>query len=235
MDELQTYRGHAIAAGILFIIATVFLFVGEAFYGPALSGPDVLATAGAVRTQVALGVLIEFSSVLAIPLIAIVLYPVLSRVSTMLAIGYVAFRLFEAALFASQEIDKMLVLALSEAYIAAPPADPESLGLFVRTLTGGDAWSGVSGPFYNLVFVAGMLMLNWMLWRSKLVPRWISGWGMASGLVLGAVAIAVLFVDIPGTVAIVLIAPLAAQEMVLALWFIVRGFDAAALARLPAA
>jgi hypothetical protein len=235
MEEPQTYRGHAIAAGILFIIATAFLFVGQALYGPPLSAPDALATAGAARTQIVSGLLIEFSCVLAIPLIAIVLYPVLCRVSTMLAIGYVAFRLFEAALFASQEIDKMLVLALSEAYIAAPPADGEPLRLFARTLVGGDAWSGVSGSFYNLVFVTGMLMLNWMLWQSSLVPRWISGWGVASALVLGGLAVAVLFADVPDTVAIVLVVPLAVQEMVLALWFIIRGFDTGALARLAPA
>lgn len=232
MAKSQDYRSHAVAAGVLFIIATAFLFVGEAFYGPPLSAPDVLAAAGAARTRVAAGVLIEFSCVLAIPLIAIVLYPVLSRVNTMLAVGYVAFRLFEAALFANQEIDRMLVLAIADAAAAAPAVDVEALELFVRALSGGEAWSGISGSFYNLVFVTGMLMLNWMLWRSVLVPRWISGWGIVSALALGGVAILVLFADIPDAVAIALVAPLAVQEMVLALWFIVRGFDPAALARL---
>jgi len=235
MDEPQSYRRHAITAGILFIIATAFLFVGQALYGPPLSAPDLLATASAARNRIVLGILIEFTCVLAIPLIAIVLYPVLSRVSAMLAVGYVAFRLFEAALFASQEIDRMLVLALSDAAAASPSTDVGALELFAQALSGGEAWSGISGTFYNLVFVTGMLMLNWMLWQSSLVPRWISGWGMATAVIMGVLVLTVLFVSVPDALAIALVAPLAVQEMVLALWFIVRGFDTDALTRLPAA
>ena len=78
-------------------------------------------------------------------------------------------------------------------------------------------------------------MLNWMLWKSRLVPRVISGWGLISALVLGGVALTVPFAPIPGSVAVALITPLAVQEMVLALWFIFRGFDRSALARLQTA
>ncbi len=79
MDMQQDFRKHAIVAGILFIIATVFLFVGEAFYKPGLTPPDVLAKAAGAKSQIILGILIEFSCVLAIPLIAIVLYPLLRK------------------------------------------------------------------------------------------------------------------------------------------------------------
>lgn len=232
MEENLTYRRHAITAGVLFIIATAFLFVGEAFYKPALTAPDVLASAAASKSRIVFGILVEFTCVLAIPLIAVALYPVLKRVSVALAIGYVAFRLFEAMIFASSEIDRLLILALSEAYNAAPVAQTEALEMLLRAMSGGETLSGTTGPIYNLVFVIGMLMLNWMLWQSRLVPRWISGWGMISALVLGGLVIVVLFTQVPDTVAIVLIVPLAVQEMVLALWFIFKGFDQVALARL---
>lgn len=229
MDTQQRFRKHAIAAGVLFIIATAFLFVGEAFYKPGLTPPDVLAKAAGVKSQIILGILIEFSCVLAIPLIAIVLYPVLRKVSAVLAIGYVGFRLFEASIFASMEVDKLLVLALSESLSAHPSADVATLEVLSQALTGGGPLAGTTGTIYNLVFVVGMLMLNWMLWQGSLVPRWISAWGLISALVLGGVAIIVLFAPIPDTVAIVLIAPLAVQEMVFALWLIVKGFDPDAL------
>lgn len=232
METAPSYRNNAIWAGIFFIIATAFLFVGEALYKPALTDPDVLTVAAGASNDIALGILIEFACVLAIPLIAIALYPVLRRVSAALAVGYVAFRLFEAAIFFQMEIDRLLVLAISREFVASPTENTDQLDLLVRTLMGGEAWSGTTGPLYNIVFVIGMLMLNWMLWRSTLVPRWISGWGMVTAAVLGGLAIVVLFTEVSGTLAIVLIAPLAVQEMVLAAWFIIKGFDRSALDRL---
>lgn len=232
VSTAPSYRSNAVWAGIFFIIATAFLFVGQALYQPALTDPDVLTAAADAETAVTLGVLIEYICVLAIPLIAVALYPVLRRVSATLAIGYVAFRLFEATIFYQQEADRLLVLGMSREYVAAPTADRDQIDLLIRTLNGGEAWSGVSGSLYNLVFVIGMLMLNWMLWTSRLVPRWISGWGIVSAVVLGGVAVAVLFVELADALAITLIAPLAVQEMVLALWFIIKGFGRPALDRL---
>ncbi len=232
METTPSYRNHAIWAGIFFIIATAFLFVGEALYKPALTDPDVLTVAAGAKSDITLGILIEFACVLAIPLIAVVLYPVLRGVSAALAIGYVAFRLLEAAIFFQIEIDRLLVLAISREFVAAPTANTDQIDLLVRTLMSGEAWSGTTGPLYNIVFVIGMLMLNWMLWKSRLVPQWISGWGMVSAAVLGGLAIVVLFLEVSGALAVTLIAPLAVQEMVLALWFIFKGFDRAALDRL---
>ncbi|MCB1350899.1 MAG: DUF4386 domain-containing protein [Paracoccaceae bacterium] len=227
-----TYRQNAIFAGIFFIIATALLFVAEPFYRPALTGPDVLTAAAAAKSRVAAGILIDFTCALAIPLIAISLYPVLRRVSASLAVGYVGFRVLEAAILAQLQADRMFVLTLSDLYAARPGADPETLALLVMALVGGEAWSGASGPIYNLAFVIGMLMLNWALWTSRLVPRWISGWGLVTAVVLGVLALLVPFVEIPVVLAVVLITPLAVQEMVLALWFIAKGFDMTAVAQL---
>lgn len=235
METAPDYRTNATWAGIFFIIATAFLFIGEAFYGPALSDPDVLNAAAADGTNITIGVLIEFACVLSIPAIAIVLYPVLRRVSISMAVGYVAFRLFEAVVFFGMEVDRLTVLDISRSYVDAPTAGTDQINLLLGTITSGEAWSGTTGPLYNIVFVVGMIMLNAMLWRSRLVPRWISAWGIASAVVLGGLAFTVLFTTVADGLAIGLIAPLALQEMVLALWFIVKGFDSAALDRLPTA
>lgn len=232
MQTTETYRTHAIWAGIFFIIATAFLFIGEVFYSPALTADNVLTAAAAAENDIALGVLIEFACVLAIPLVAISLFPVLRRVNLSLAVGYVAFRLFEAAIFFALQADRFLVLAISRAYVESPTENSDQIELLLRTLMEGEAWSGISGPLYNTVFVTGMLMLNWMLWRSTLVPRWISGWGMISAVVLGSLAIGAMFLDVPNSLAIALIAPLAIQEMVLAFWFIFKGFSREALMKL---
>ncbi len=126
----------------------------------------------------------------------------------------------------------MLVLTLSESLPAHPAADVATLEVLSQALIGGEAWGGTSGTIYNLIFVVGMLMLNWMLWQSRLVPRWISAWGLISAVMLGTIAIIMPFFPISQTVAITLIAPLAVQEMVFALWLIIKGFNPEALERL---
>ena len=95
----KTHRKTAIIMGVLFIIATAFLFIGGAFYAPVLDSPDYLETAYPQRIQAVVGMLIEFTCVLAIPLIAIFAFPVLRKHSETLALGYLVFRLFEAVLF----------------------------------------------------------------------------------------------------------------------------------------
>jgi hypothetical protein len=71
MSTQNAYKKNAIIVGILFIIATAFLFIGEAFYGPILNVPDFLETAYPNRITAIIGTLIEFTCVLAIPLIPV--------------------------------------------------------------------------------------------------------------------------------------------------------------------
>lgn len=231
MDRPETYRRHAIAGGIFFIIATVFLFIGEAFYGPILSDPNVLDIAGPARTQVATGLLLEYVCILAIPLIAIALYPALKQVSPALAIGYIVFRALEAAILTQPDVDRMFVVELSEALLATPSADADTASLVVQALLSDTSWAGTNGPLYNLVFVVGMLMLNWVLWTSRLVPRLISGWGLVSACVHAVLSVTAAFGPVPDMLAITLIAPLAIQEMVLAVWLIAKGLDTSSLQR----
>jgi hypothetical protein len=74
--------------------------------------------------------------------------------------------------------------------------------------------------------LVGALMYYWAFYRSRLVPRWLSGWGLAGVLLLLAACLAALFTRSPVTSYTVLIVPIAVQEMVLAVWLIARGFGA---------
>ena len=114
---METYRKNAIIVGVLFIIATAFLYIGEAVYKPVLGSPDYLEIAYPNQIIAVLGMLIEFACVLAIPLIAVFFYPVLRKHNEALAIGYVGFRFFEAVLFFSVEINKLSLIKVSQGYL----------------------------------------------------------------------------------------------------------------------
>jgi len=118
-EKMNSYKKNATIIGILFIIATAFLFVGDSFYGPVLDTPDYLQVAYPNRISAVIGMLIEFSCILAIPLIPVFAYPVLRKHSEILALGYIVFRLFEAVLFVLVDITKLALIKVSQLYLAA--------------------------------------------------------------------------------------------------------------------
>jgi len=76
-------------------------------------------------------------------------------------------------------------------------------------------------------FALGALMYYYVLYRSQLVPRWLSGWGIAGELLMLVACLSALFSRNAVTSYIVLVLPIAVQEMVMAVWLISRGFRSA--------
>jgi hypothetical protein len=231
---MNTYRKYAIVVGILFIIATAFLFIGEAVYDPILGTPNYLDIAYPNEITVIIGMLLEFACVLAIPLIAVFMFPILRKHNEALAIGYVGFRFFEAVLFVTVEINKLSLINLSKDYLQNRGMDI----LYFQNL-GGSIQSTNEWTFsiYVIVFSAGAMFLYSTLYQSKLVPRFISIWGFVGAVViLTGVILKLIALGIdPSTVVWepVFFVPIAVNEMVLAVWLIVKGFNPSAIASQP--
>lgn len=222
----RTHRKTAIAVGILFVIATAFLFLGEAFYAPLLDAPDYLERIYPDCKIYTFGVLIEYVCVLAIPLIAVVFYPVLKQFSEPLAIGYVVFRALEAAiLIAVAETAKLSLVGVSRDYLSRGDLDASMFQSIGGSILAANEWAGTSGPLYLVVFITGALMLYWVLYQSRLAPRWLAVWGLAGALSLLAATLLYTFELIPPEIGLALMLPIAVQEMLMAAWFIFKGFD----------
>lgn len=227
---INNYRKTAIAVGILFIIATAFLFIGEAVYKPILSSADFLELAYPNSSTVILGILLEFTIVLAIPLIPIVFFPVLRKHSEVLAIGYVVFRALESVILITvAEINKLSLIGLSQAYLSAEQADATYFQAVASAIQAENLWGDTSGVLYNAVFVIGAVILYTVLFQSKLIPRWLSVWGFMACATILTGALASPFVKLPDVVNMLLVFPIGVQEMVMALWLIFRGFNPSAL------
>jgi hypothetical protein len=225
--KMNAHRKTAIVVGVLFIIATAFLFIGESVYAPVLTTPDYLETAYPARITAILGILLEFACVLSIPLIPVFLFPVLRKHSETLALGYIVFRLFEAVLFVLDEINKLMNIDLSQRYLADQGVDAaylQNAGLSIQ------AWNEWSFSFYVFIFAIGAMMLYTVLYRSQLIPRWLSGWGFISAvLIFTGVLLGMLEFDLDAF-ELIFVVPIAVQEMVMALWLIVKGFNPSAVA-----
>jgi hypothetical protein len=228
---MNTYRKNAIIVGVLFIIATAFLFICESFYKPILSSPDYLELAYPNRIIVVIGLLLEFTCVLAIPLIPVFLFPVLRKHNEPLALGYVVFRLFETVLFVAVILNKLSLISVSENYLNNGGLDASYFQNFGSSIQSWNAWAWL---IYVMVFTLGALMLYVALYQSKLVPHFISGWGfiaavlLLTGIVLSMVEVNLMLPE--GAFELIFAAPIAVQEMVFAVWLIVKGFNPSAIA-----
>ena len=226
-EKTNPYKKNAIAIGTLFIIATAFLFVGESFYGPVMDTPDTLQVAHPNRISAIIGMLIEFSCILSIPLIPVFAYPVLRKHSETLALGYIVFRLFEAVLFVLVDITKLSLIKVSQLYLAAESSNAAMLESIGATIQGWNEWAWV---FYVLIFGFGALIFYVALYQSKLLPRWISIWGLVAIVMMMTSAFLAMFgVELPDAIFGLLVIPIGVQEMVMALWLIIKGFNTAAI------
>lgn len=225
---VESSRRNAVAAGVLFIVATVASLLTGPLLAP-VKDSDLAAAAGH-QGQVAAGVLLGFIAALAAPGIAIALYPVLRRFGEGLALGAVGFRIIEGVFYALNMTVLLSLWTLSREFVDAGAPSDQHYRTLGRALRAQYEWIGDTGMLF--AFTVGALMYYVVFFRSGLIPRWLSAWGIAGAVLLMGAAVLVTFGLIApmSGVQVALAAPIGVQEMVLAVWLIVRGFNPAVLA-----
>jgi hypothetical protein len=224
---MTSTRRAAITAGVLFLVGTaagVLSIVGAA------DGPNYLIEIAGNRTQVIVGALFQLLTAGAFAGVAIALHPVLRRYGPTAAAGFLGFRIGAGILNMLGALILLLLLELSRGFVSAgaPVASYfETVGALLRI--GRDGMNHVA---MILALIAGDAMYYWLLYRARLVPRWLSGWGFA-GLAFAMVASLLVMgrlIEVVTPVYASLMAVLGLQQMVLAIWLIVKGLDADSLA-----
>jgi uncharacterized membrane protein YiaA len=82
-----------------------------------------------------------------------------------------------------------------------------------------------AGAVAVFAFCIGAFMYYVALWRARLLPRWLSGFGVLAAVSMEIAVVLAIVADKPITGYIALAAPIALQEMVMAVWLLVRGFN----------
>ena len=226
---MNTYRLNARIAGVLYIIGTAAGILSLVLSAPIRDAQNVLISVAANANQVIVAALFVLLMGLSLAMVPVVLYPVLRRFNEVLALGYVVFRgALETVTYFVTAIVWLLLLALSQLYVqAGAPAASGFQASGALLLKAGEL-SSLTG----IVFCLGALMFYVVLFQSRLVPRWISVWGLAALILDLAAQFLALFALLDPLSAIggLLHIPLAVQEMVLAVWLIVKGFSPSAVA-----
>lgn len=221
---MYAYKRDARIVGVLYILATVLAIVGGSLLVP-LEEPGYLAEAADTQNRVVLGALLEIGLVVSVVGIAVMFFPVLKRKDEGLALGYVGARTLEAVFLGIAAVSSLVIMTLALDFGAGAQSSVD-LSLTVRE------WTYMAG---GMVFLGiGGLILYPLLYQARLVPRWLSLWGLIGVvLILGRAVLETFGLELSGVVQGVMAAPIAIQEMVLAIWLIVRGFDMSVLAGRP--
>ncbi len=222
---MSPHRGNAITAGVLLIACTVLSILSVAPLGNLLDTPVDLAGLAGHDNRVVVAALIEFAAAAAGVGIAVALYPVVRPHNPALALGSVAARLAGGMLVLVGTLALLGLLSLGQDALVTGPDGSSTAPALTGVLLAVRTWAALF--LAALAFQLGASMYYWLMYQGRLVPRWLSGWGLAAiALSLVATLSTALTTQDFGLAGLetALNIPILLQEMVLAGWLIAKGF-----------
>lgn len=229
---MNTNRTTATIVGVLFIVGTVAGVLSVVFTAPILDHPNLLTGVTANQNQVIMGALLVLTMGLALAMVPVVIFPILKQHNEVLALGYVVFRgaleTFTAFVIV---VAWLLLIPVSQEVAGAGVAGASYLQVLGALLLKA---AEIGASLGAIVFPLGAAMFYAVLYQSKLIPRWLTVWGFIGvGLNFVSTGLAGVFglTDQMSTIQMVANLPIFLQEMVMAVWLIVKGFNASAIAK----
>jgi Domain of unknown function (DUF4386) len=220
---MTSLRKTALVAGIFYLI-TFISIPTLALYGPVKNHRDWILTSGS-NTGVLVGAFLEVIVALAGIGTAVTLYPVVKRQNEGVSLGFVASRVIEAAMIFTGVLSLLSLVTLRHDLGGAAGANAAAL-----VTTGASHVAIYNGTMLlgqTLMPCINALLLGYLLYRSRLVPRILPVLGLIGAPLLIAAVFAALFGgDIGHVSAFRAIAtfPVAAWELSLGVWLVVKGF-----------
>ena len=212
-------RLTATIVGACFLFSNIIFLTGAfAFVEPIVNAPDYLAIASPNRIRLIIGALMEILNGVAYLGIAVFMYSIFKERFESLALGYIGFRVIEFVMQILSDLSPMALISLSEEYLKAGSPAGSSLEAVGSLLLAGRFWAF---QMVSITLVLGAFLFYIMLYRMRLIPRWISIWG----LVAAAAVIVNTVMDMlgypPGNLGILMLL----NEVFLGIWLIVKGFN----------
>jgi Domain of unknown function (DUF4386) len=158
--------------GVLFIITFVTSIPALALYQPVLDDPAGYIAGDGEDNQIYLGALLELLLIIANVGTAVVVYPILRRQNEILSLGYVTARLVECAFIGAGIIFVLGIVSLRQ-------DSPDAADLAVSLAALKD-WTFLLGPGFIVGWGNG-LILGYLMYSSRLVPRWMAWLGLIGG------------------------------------------------------
>ena len=236
---MNTYRKNAVMAGVLYFLGTVFGISGSVIGGEVLSsltaskplvGVDILGLVAANSSRLTGGAFFYLMMGISLVAMTVFLYPIFRKDSKELAMGMVLFRgALEGTGYLLSTLGILTLVAFGNEYIATG-ADSAALQSMGNVLYQFQAHLAPVGPIF---FLIGATCLYLSFYRTRLIPRWLSIWGLIAVVFYMASSL-LKFFQMDTGIGFYLEMVMAPQEMVMAVWLIVKGFNPSAIAALSA-
>lgn len=218
---MQTIKKSRIL-GIAFLIQAVFSLVGNAvFLNPLTKSGDihqVLAHIAANPLQVRIGVLFEMVTALGVIFLGVMLYLYGRKENEWMALTGMCFYILEGALLAASKLNGLVLLDISRTYMET--GNPAHLASVASALIGS---MNYNYTLSMLAFSAGAPFLYYLMYRSHIVPSWLSLWGLITAICPCLVATVAVLMGI--TVPFAFYLPYAPFEFVIGIWILIKGIN----------
>jgi hypothetical protein len=235
--EMNTYRMNAVMAGALYLLGSVFGVMGGVFGGKVLvsliagtppAGAELLSIVAADSSRLTMGAFLTLMMGISLAAMTVFLYPVFRKDSHELAMGMVLFRgALEGAGYFVTALGLLTLAALGTDAVASG-ADPAALKTIGNILY---RFLDLKTPISTIFFIIGAACLYISFYRTRLIPRWLTIWGLIGAVPYLANAF-LHFFQVETSIGTYLEIPLGIQELVMGLWLITKGFHPSAVAAL---
>jgi hypothetical protein len=215
-------RKTAVVVGVLFLSQTITFIIADALIKRALDRPHYLIGASVHVNPLATGALMAFATGVATVSIALLLYPLLKHYSEPLALAYVAFRVVEFAAMLLYMAIPLVVIQIGDGLrdgTVNASAAPHLGALFQAQHTVAIVM------LYTATTLDGTV-LAFVLYRARLVPRWIAILGLIGYPVLLLGGILAIFnqTSVTHGTGLVAVIPGGLFELILPIWLLAKGF-----------
>jgi hypothetical protein len=221
LEAPATFRGTAVAAGLLLLGAFVTYGGGTALVNSVLTADDPASALATGELALRVGAILMLTDALFVAMIGVLLYSVGRRIDERVAVGYLATRIFEAVGLAVGVVFVLLPVTLAGQEV-------DDVAALAAVAGQGNAIA------YRIAMIAlgvGSVPFWYLAYRARLIPRFLAALGMAGYAILSAgYALDILGLD----VGLLLAIPGGLFEAAVAIWLIARGFSSPSVALIAA-
>jgi hypothetical protein len=222
-ENTNTYRTTARVVGVVYLAGFVVGIGGNILIQSSISASNHLSTVFANSMTVAIGAILWLLTVAGDTAHGVLMFPVLKQRSERLAIGYLAARIVDAVFIAVMVLLLLLQIPLGSEYLKTASSNAFYLQSLSTLSVQASQYAYMIGM--SAVGLAG-LVLNYTLYRAKLVPQWLAAWGFIGyAVILCGMVSALMGSGLADISAI----PGGLWEVFMGVWLIARGFNSCAI------
>lgn len=207
-------------AGVLFLLQMIAAVIShEVILSPLLGGSDFLTNVATHATKVKIAILFDLVCGASVFGIAVLLFPILKQHSERTALWYVGLRLGELFAWVAAGTVLLILLATGQQFVQAGMPESSHYEVLGKALRSGRHSTVDLGL---IVYCLSATPFYYLLFKSRLIPRFLSVWGLLAVLLLFTEVMLIVFTK---TFRMWMMMPMGLNELFLGIWLIVKGFN----------